>query len=383
MSVRPPGYYTSWYHFVADLPTGKDINLYDWIVANSYWNNTGKKLNAMITINSDTVISASDLSNKITSSSSTSNCKPAILIGNEFRYYDRISIWNNGKIIGAYGNRDFSGTGNFTPPTESSSNGIVITHGVTSATLTVAAGGGAGGKASAECPGASGGGGGSGGKKVSSVSVTPGSLLVAVGGDAGENASYNVGSPTGPKKLEATKGKDGTDGECGNRFKTCLGVEIFGACLNWGNGWDKGESGKGGDGGLDNGQKGGDGSAAGKKLDRDNCECKRGGSPGAGPDAGGAGGKGGDFCCKDGTGPGKGSKGWHNYSYTRRELFGPAINVKHTNVRLYNSGGIIAGGYSSQNMPTIYALYGSKNIENSDIGGIIVPSSPGFTSNPF
>jgi hypothetical protein len=374
MSVRPPGYYTSWYHFVADLPTSTNINLYDWIVQNSFWNNRGKKLNAMITIKSGTVISASDLTSKrINSNPSVLDCIPAIIIGNEFRYYDRISIWNNGVIVGAYGFKDYTGDGSFVPPDQTSSNGIIITHAVTSVSLTVAAGGGAGGSASGSCPGASGGGGGSGGIETnSSASVTAGTQVEAIGGAKGEDASYKQNNVS---LVSATKGGDGGDGECGSRFRTCLGFE-FGVCFNWANGWANGKGGTGGSAGTPGGEAGNKGSGDGRKLDRDDCEFRRGGAPGT--KGGGDGGKGADFC--GGTGAGGGSAGWHDYSYTRKELFGPAINVKHTNVRIYNAGGIIAGGYSN---PKIYALYGSRNIENSDIQGIVVPSGSGFSSNPF
>ena len=86
MSVKHPGYYTSWLHVVADMSTSSNINIYDWIQAwtlanyGYQWSNTSKKLNAIITIPSTSTIS------------STGYSIPAITIDNRFRFFDRIII---------------------------------------------------------------------------------------------------------------------------------------------------------------------------------------------------------------------------------------------------------------------------------------------------
>jgi len=381
MSVRPPGYYTSWFHVVADIETTSDIDLYKWIgnytdrVYGYRWTNASKKLNAILTIQPGTVISASDLAPLINNLPAASSCVPAILIDSRFRPYDRITIINKGKIIGAYGQKNYKGSDTFTPPAQVASsveNGsIIITHDVTVATLTVAAGGGKGGKAADKSMGLCGGagGGGSGGIKTSTESVTPGSEVTASGGLAGQDAKYTQGLMS----VEATKGGDGGDSIAAEpkSREACPAINLFDIfCQTI---YQPYTAGKGGAKGRPDGSPGSDGSARDQEAQSRDCNLCIGGAGGSA--GGGAGGRGRDGC--DSRARIEGGKGYTNYSYNRKELFGPAIVVRHTNVRIINDEGIIAGGYSN---PSIYALYGSGNVENK-IGGIIVPSSPGITTN--
>jgi hypothetical protein len=377
MSVRPPGYYTSWFHVVADIPTSANIDLYKWIGDwtqanyNYRWTNTSKKLNAILTIQSGTVISASDYTAKrINTSPAASECTPAILIGNQFRSYDRITIINKGKIIGAYGFKDFSGSSDFTPPVATSSNGIILTHDVTSAFLTVAAGGGEGGKAAGTgnglCGGA--GGGGSGGIKSETKTITAGTIVNGSGGGAGEDAEYKQNDVS---LIKATKGGDGGDSIAANpkSREACAAINLFNIfCQTI---YQPYTPGNGGSAGSPGGSKGSDGNARDEEAQSRDCSSCKGGLGGTG--GGGSGGKGRDGC--DGGEKISGNAGSLSYTYIRKELFGPAIVVRHTNVRIYNEDGIIAGGYDN---PVRYALYGSGNVENP-IGGIIEPSSPGIS----
>jgi hypothetical protein len=190
----------------------------------------------------------------------------------------------------------------------------------------------------------------------------------------GEGSSF---SQSGRGTLISTEGgKKGKKGVNGGKYE-----EVTFRC-GWLGCWpeyitiyNEGNGGDGGAGGNDGGNAGTAGQGGKRSYEaRGSSPLGRGGAGGA--SGGGAGGKGGDARNEsNATGSGAGKPGSVSWSYTRRELFGPAIVVRHTNVRFYNEEGIIAGGYSN---PVRYAFYGSQNVENT-IGGIIVPSSPGIS----
>lgn len=199
MSVKAPGYYTSWLHVVTEIPAGSNINLYNWIGDyternyNHRWTNTSKKLNAILTIGPNTRITSADYTNKRLNDNSItgSSFNPSLLIPDNFRDYDRITIINNGKIVGAYGFRDYDGNGSFTPFPRVESYDIISLHEVTSVNLSVGAGGGDGGNNLGRAAGAGGGGGGSGGRSDGTYSVRPGYQVKGTGSGRLQNASYS------------------------------------------------------------------------------------------------------------------------------------------------------------------------------------------------
>jgi hypothetical protein len=95
--------FSSWYTVIIDLTTRSNVNIYNLITSNSQWTNNSKKLRAFITIPNGNTIH------------STSASIPAITIPNQFRYYDRITIVNNGTIVGASGVGGAGGIGRTSP----------------------------------------------------------------------------------------------------------------------------------------------------------------------------------------------------------------------------------------------------------------------------
>jgi hypothetical protein len=89
------GYYGSGYNVALTLNTSQNVNLYNFIIANSGWRNTSKKLKAIITIPAGQTIY------------STNPLLPALTVPADgaasFRSYDYILIRNFGTIAGAAG----------------------------------------------------------------------------------------------------------------------------------------------------------------------------------------------------------------------------------------------------------------------------------------
>ena len=378
-AVRPPGYYTSWLHVVTEIKdTDADqykngINLYEWIgnwTAANYghrWTNASKKLNAILTIPSGVRVTAPFLSTPLNSAPAASSCVPAITIPSDFRDFDRITIINNGTIIGQYGSKSYSGNGSFTPPSLNSSNGVTVTDTVISASLTVAAGGGQGGNNAGSCAGGGGGGGGAGGRATGTYTVLPGVQITANGGGAGQSASYSQAGQG--SIISASAGSKGGDGFGGNRGRYCGGFTILGVCFNWFNTCQNGEGGSGGSGGSPGGNDGSKGGSGGYRYDRSGMQRNSGGGNGGA----GAGGNGGQGASEPDGNPGQGSAGYHNYSYSRTELYGPALVNYHNNVRITNNG-VIAGGYA---LTPVYAVYGTSLMELAPAGTIIGGSAGG------
>lgn len=393
-AVRPPGYYTSWLHVVTDIPsTSTGINLYTWIgdwTERNYghrWTNTSKKLNAILTIQPGSILTAPDYTTaKLNTAINPVNVLPPILIPDDFRDFDRITIINLGQIIGAYGFRDFSGSGTFTPPSTVSQNNIILTQRVNRVTMDVAGGGGAGGNSNSGGTGSGGGGGGAGGRcQVEDVEVTPGVVISASGGGSGQNASYTQSGNTLAAASAGGRGGDGTVRGYYGYCKARIGLPFGGSiCLNTGHRVDPGSGGGGGQGGrntITNIQNGNNGTAGGvgrqRYSDTGWCGVGAGGSGGVG--AGGNGGAGGVArirCDSNPTNGSAGGAGWLLYSYTQRQLFGPAIKNRHNNIRIINQGQI-AGGYSTGQ--TIYAVYGAGLFE-APSWGTIYPITPGITN---
>jgi hypothetical protein len=92
--------FSSWYTVIINLTTRTNVNVYSLITSNSQWTNTSKKLRAFITIPNGNAIYSSD------------PAIPAITVPDSFRYYDRITIINNGSILGAGGYGGAGGVGN-------------------------------------------------------------------------------------------------------------------------------------------------------------------------------------------------------------------------------------------------------------------------------
>ena len=359
MSVRPPGYYVSWYHFVGDIPNGsKNVNIYDFIVANSYWNSSSKKLNAIITVPAGATITADGIGN-INASPAPTGSQAAVYVPptkgfgqGSFRSYDRVTLIIKGKLVGAYGTKNYSGTGTFTPPAAVMSGTDTVNFAVTTVSATVKAGGGSGGSGTDSGCAAGGGGGGSGGANSGSVNVTAGTEMTASGGGAGEDASYKQGATS---RISATKGSNGGDASGGGSREACAAIAFSFFCRTI---LKPATPGKGGNGGSPNGSKGGDGGARSSECQDRACGSAKGGNGGSG--GGGSGGKGGDGC---GSGGGSGGKGGgHSYSYTRTELYGPGLVVAHENTFVDNDLGRIIGGYAS---PQRYAVYGQNNIKRT------------------
>ena len=85
------GHYITYHTVVLDLLTQKNVNIYDFIIANSSWDTSSKKLKAVIRIPPNNTIYSTD------------PLLPAITIPNSFRSYDLIIIKNEGTIAGAGG----------------------------------------------------------------------------------------------------------------------------------------------------------------------------------------------------------------------------------------------------------------------------------------
>jgi len=388
-AVRPPGYYTSWLHVVTEIKdTNLDkykngINLYNWIgdwTQANYghrWTNASKKLNAILTINSGSIVYApsfdtpiSSTSTGFTNSPTPASRIPAILIPDDFRDFDRITIINNGIIIGQYGVRSYSGSGSFTPPQINSSSTVIVTDFISPATLSVAGGGGRGGENAGSGSGGGGGGGGAGGLSTKTVTVAPGVPVVASIGGEGQGSSY---SQSGKVLVSAGGGGAGGNGFGGNRGRYCGGFNIAGICFNWFNTWADGEGGEGGRGGSPGGRDGQKGGSGGYRYDRSGMQRNSGGGSG-GQGTGGNGGKGAD---EPKGNAGSGSRGWADWSYNRRELYGPAIVNFHDNVRIINNS-VIAGGYAQR---PVYAVYGTGLMEAPPTGIIIGGSFSGPPPN--
>lgn len=386
--VKPPGYYISWYHFVADLPTQQNVNIYDFITKNSYWNSSSKKLNAIITVPANAVISAKDIKRaKIDDNGKPTVSGPdaAIYIppttkfgGGGFRTYDRVTIVNKGKIIGPYAYRDYGGDdSSFTPPAERKDGDDNITDEVNKVSLSVKAAGGGGGGASNQYAGAGGGGGGSGGSRSNSrVSVTPGVEVTATigsggsaGGDdvvggTGGNSSFSQG---GSSLISATGGKGGEDGDHNGSFERCWfwgWPSVFCATV-----YREGTGGKGGAGGNPGGVAGSSGTGGPEATERSGSAPRGAGGAGGSKDGHASGGSGGNANkTNKGANATKGEDGGTRYDYTRRELYGPAIVVRHSNVFIDNNNGKIIGGYPNieNQKQTKWALYGNNNVKPSE-----------------
>lgn len=395
-NVRPPGYYTSWFHFVANLPAQQNVNLYDYIVKNSSWNSESKKLNAIITIPEGVTISARDITTKIDESGNPSviGTNAAIYIPatlpfgqGSFREYDRITIINKGTIKGAYAFRDYGGeNSSFTPPAEVKNGLDNISDQVSSVFLEVRGGGGGGGGACNSLAGSGGGGGGSGGRSAQTVTVTPGIMVVSgrgLGGSGSSNncsgCSYNSNggntyandggnsffSQNGSNIILATGGKGGQCGKNGGRYEK---RDFFGfTSATW---YRKSPNSSGGAGGTPGGTSGGTGTGGDQASEKSGDAPRgKGGSGGANTNhsSGGRGAKARRERNQDDgvTEATSGENGLTRFSYTRRELFGPALAVNHNNFFIDNNDGKIIGGYPNINnvAQTKWAVYGGNNIK--------------------
>lgn len=431
MSVKAPGYYTSWLHVVTEIKENlTNVDLYEWMkkwTKDNYgheWNNESKKLNAIITINSSATLSASKFVDKtLNENILASEPKPALKIPTSsgpgvpgFRSYDRITIINNGKIIGAYADRNygktfsprrtgslyarsgpyFTGEGSFKPPKTIEQHGVVRRHKVNSVNLQVAGGGGSGGPYDVggtvdSIAGCGGGGGGAGGRCTQEdVFVFEDVEVTSSGGGAGNGTSYSqvdIGS-----LAAASPGGAGGKGTLVRRSYYCKGWDFFG-CGNPDHHSNDGKGGKGGKGGSNlktgtkNGDDGGDGGMQSQIYASSGCQGTKGFGGSGGGGVGGAGGKGGEAHNKCGgypIAPTSGESGWSLYNFKQLQLFGPAISNYHTNVRIINNG-VIAGGYNDFNLqsPTpLYAIYGANLVETHPTWGTVYsPSSPGYTNN--
>lgn len=88
--------YSSWYNVALTINSNtNNLNIYDYVIANSPWTRTSKKLRAFITIAPGVRISSTDIAN------------PALVIpansSTTFRDYDLVFINNLGTIAGASG----------------------------------------------------------------------------------------------------------------------------------------------------------------------------------------------------------------------------------------------------------------------------------------
>lgn len=384
MAVRHPGYYSGWLHVVADIPASTNmINLYQWIsdwTANNYnyrWTGAGKKLNAILTIQPGTILSARH-KGSIDTTPSTVNEDAAIFIksdgpvgGDSFRSFDRITIINKGTIMGAYGDLTYDGEGSFTPPV-----GIQFTAAssqfkykpVTSVDLHSYGTGGTGGAFSTAQAGGGGSGGNGGYRDIKNgVTVTAG--IQVVSSESSGTYSY---SQNGFSKSSAGPGATGGAGagngcyECqrswtvylfGTRkhnIEYCNNAGIGGVSNKSGSNTQYGKSGTGG--GQCSGSKSGDGfwGAATSGC----CGNYTGGAVGG---AGGpghtteimgkqvsGGGKGGTRTgASTGTAATNGQAGTNEFRYKRTEMYGPAI-ITNRKLLLDSDEGYIFGGYDYQ-----------------------------------
>jgi hypothetical protein len=88
--------YSSWYNVALTINSNtNNLNVYDYVIANSPWRRTSKKLRAFITIAPGVTVSSTDIAN------------PALVIpansSTTFRDYDLVFINNLGTIAGASG----------------------------------------------------------------------------------------------------------------------------------------------------------------------------------------------------------------------------------------------------------------------------------------
>jgi hypothetical protein len=90
--------FSSWYTVILNLTTSSNVNLYNFITANSGWTNTNKKLRAFITIPKNNTIYGTSGS-------------PAILVPNNFRYFDRVYLEVEGAVSGQAGAAGARGCG--------------------------------------------------------------------------------------------------------------------------------------------------------------------------------------------------------------------------------------------------------------------------------
>jgi hypothetical protein len=400
-NVRPPGYYVSWYHFVADLPASTNVNLYDFITQNSRWNSSSKKLNAIITITENTTISARD----ITRSLINADGKPAVTgpdaaiyvppttpFGQgSFRSYDRVTIINKGKIKGAYAYRDYGNwLGNnegFIPPTaiKHPTNGTGfssdnLTDEVKTVRLETRSAGGGGGGPSNQNAGAGGGGGGSGGRNINNnATVIPGTVVSATVGSGGAAGGHEAGGGKGgdtdftqgtSELIKSIGGEGGTGGQDGGQREVCwvwTPFSVFCATV-----YNTGNGGTGGAGGSAGGARGSDGTDGPEAKERDNVAPRGKGGAGGAKENHSSGGKGGTASrTPDGAGQAAkpGQDGAARYDYTRREIYGPALVVRHVNTFLNNDSGKIIGGYRNykpEEDRSKWAIYGSGNLKKSE-----------------
>lgn len=213
MAVRHPGHYGSWLHLVTDLTTSSNINLYDWIgdktsaLYGHRWNNTSKKLNAIITIPSNNLIN------------STNSSVPAITIDGRFRNFDRITLIIKGTILGGYSSYCYNGTsGSFDVPSKSVDRGIEISSDVTEVSVKLVGAGGGGGTGNEKGNGGGGGGGGGGALVEGKIGVKPGTTVTFTAGSGGARGttsgprSIQDGSPGGNSIVSFTRLSDGQGG---------------------------------------------------------------------------------------------------------------------------------------------------------------------------
>lgn len=391
-AVRPPGYYTSWLHVITNIPSTQNLDLYDWIgdwTERNYghrWTNTSKKLNAILTIPNTSIISASNYTDvKLNSAITPGNITPALLITTQFRSFDRITLINRGKIIGSYGFRDYGGSTSFTPPDDViSTKNTINTHKVTTVSLSATAGGGRGGNGTNNFSGAGGGGGGAGGRCiVNNVTVEPGVQIIATGGGAGQGAKFAQNTKS---LAHASAGSPGGNPSGGNQEGYCKAKGPFGECYSGGNRDNAPTPGAGGAGGSNlitarkNGNNGSKGGSGGQRYYGERSGVA-GGAGGVG--IGGNGGVGGNAYNGNDRNGANGLPGSLAWSYVQKQLFGPAIRNLHTNIRLINDDGEIAGGYSDGQ--TIYAVYGASLFDSTETdwngpnnNGTIFPTVPGL-----
>ncbi len=90
--------FSSWYTVLLNLTTSSNVNIYDFITNNSGWTNTNKKLRAFITIPANNTVYGTTGS-------------PAILVPNNFRYFDRVYFIVEGSVSGHSGAIGMRGCG--------------------------------------------------------------------------------------------------------------------------------------------------------------------------------------------------------------------------------------------------------------------------------
>jgi len=403
MSIRHPGYYSSWLHVVADLTTSTNINLFDWIrnwTLTNYgyeWKGneggtTSKKLNAIITIPAGNTIS------------STNASIAAIFIDSRFRYYDRITLKIAGKVLGGYADYCFDQPNNqgiaaLPLQTTDAPTGFAsakAAHGVTA--KMIGAGGGGGGSNDKGAGGS--GGGGGGGAFIngyfaafpgSAVTVTVGAggagavadSLCIVNGTAGTDTKVQF-KTTSNSNATWTAGAGGRGGGGGGGSGGCVDFTYSGPGTAGAGGSAGTASAPGISGSTINGSAGGNGtSGGGDGADNTGGDGGDSGSFGQGDPSGtGAGGDGGDTGGTDGidgkmaggggggggsadrsggrryNDGGNGANGFVKLRYHRPYLAGPGVKIANTfpgYIEINNQGGAIGGSRAIEGGPPVYS----------------------------